>query len=187
MSQCSPSSVGVESVSSGSWPWKRMWRVRCRNFSAARLTPGKTGSAASAFAFAGSLGPLLRPVRAHHHDRAARDAAVPLLERADVGDLERVLRVLRDLRHDRDHDERPHARRSRAARRCPGTPAPSAPAGRAACRTGRSTAGTPSPRSRPSRTCTALPVCGLTVALNFPGPKPFQTGMPGVISCVRSM
>src|SRR6478672_10045481 len=33
----------------------------------------------------------------------------------------------------------------------------------------------------------ALPVFGSTVALNFAGPNPFQTGMFGVIEWVRSM
>ena len=42
-------------------------------------------------------GPALGPVRADHDDRAGRDAAVPLLPRADVGDGEEVLRVLGDL------------------------------------------------------------------------------------------
>src|ERR687889_130411 len=54
MSQDSPSSVGVVSVSSGSWPWNRMWRRRWRNFSASSETPGNTGSAASALAASGS-------------------------------------------------------------------------------------------------------------------------------------
>ena len=42
------------SVSSGSWPWNRIWRWRCRNFRASRPTLGKFGSAASAFASSGS-------------------------------------------------------------------------------------------------------------------------------------
>jgi hypothetical protein len=40
MSHDSPTRVGVESVSRGSWPWKRMWRWRCRNSSAFSETPG---------------------------------------------------------------------------------------------------------------------------------------------------
>ena len=48
ISQASPSSVGVESVSSGSWPWKRMCRLRCRNISASSETPGNSVSGDSA-------------------------------------------------------------------------------------------------------------------------------------------
>jgi hypothetical protein len=48
MSQCSPSSDDVVSVSSGSWPWKRMRRCWCRNFKASNDTPGKIVRVASA-------------------------------------------------------------------------------------------------------------------------------------------
>ena len=40
MSHDSPTSSGLESVSSGSWPWKRMWRCWCRNSNAGSETPG---------------------------------------------------------------------------------------------------------------------------------------------------
>ena len=62
-----PRASACVSVSSGSWPWNRMWRLWCRNFSASSATLGKFGSAASSFAFTGSVGPALGPVRADHH------------------------------------------------------------------------------------------------------------------------
>jgi hypothetical protein len=42
-------------------------------------------------------------------------------------------------------------------------------------------------RSRLWRAACALPVFGSSVGPNFAGPKPFQTGMLGVIEWVRSM
>ena len=103
MSQASPSSVGVESVSSGSWPWNRMWRSRCRNWSAASETPGKRVSVASA-----GSGQSFDQSERTNTTLPARDAPVPALEAADVAHLEVVVEVALHLAHDRDHHERPH-------------------------------------------------------------------------------
>ena len=108
MSQDSPSSVGVVSVSSGSWPWNRIWRLRCRNFSASRLTPGKFGSAASAFASSGSSVQRL--------DQSERTITTdPFGIRPWRRSKRRTSRTVSayfgfaaDLVDDRDHDERAH-------------------------------------------------------------------------------
>ena len=172
MSQYSPSSVGVVSVSSGSWPWNRIWRWRCRNCSAARLTPGKFGSAASAFASSGSsvhffdqsertitTDPLgIRPCRRSNRWMSATDSA--------------YFGSLLDLLDDRDHDQRPHrvGRRQLVDARVLRRPV------RRRVELGaelvRGDLGTRSPRSRRRRRCRRSPVAGFDRRLERRRPEP---------------
>ena len=182
ISQASPSSVGVESVSSGSWPWNRMCRLRCRNFSASSDTPGNSVSVRER-----RVGPALRPVGAHEDHAARRDAAVPALQAPDVGDLEVVVEVLLHLPHDRDHHELAHRERRRQLvdRGLLGRPV------RGRVELGAELVG----REPVGGGLEAVlrvgvrprPWPGSTAGEKNDGPKPFQTGICGVSTWDRSM
>src|SRR3954464_7756004 len=180
ISHDSPSSVGVESVSSGSWPWKRMWRLWCRNFSAFSDTPGKTGSAASALAFAAFL--------VHFFDQSERTITtdpsgirrfwrsnfwISETCRAYFGSFLTcgTIEITTSGRTAKVGGSSSIAGYSGA--QC---------AGGSSCVPNWSVWRRDAVAAKPSFAYEyGRPVAGSTVGLNLPGPKPFQTGMFGVI------
>src|SRR3954470_10349664 len=162
-----------------------MWRLICRNFSALSDTPGNTGSAASALAASGSS--------VHFFDQSERTITTEPAGirpwafskaftsdtcRAYLGSLATCGTIEITTSGRTAYVAGSSSIAGYSGAQC---------AGGSSCVPNWSVWRRYAVAAKPSFAYEyGRPVAGSTVGLNLPGPKPFQTGMSGVIGCVRS-